>query len=60
MSTRSINGPVIAIVVGILTILVHLTLAATGVMTAAQWVSGVVIGLLIAGLGNHRRIFGRR
>jgi hypothetical protein len=29
-------------------------------MTAAQWISGVVIGLLIAGVGNHRRIFGRR
>jgi hypothetical protein len=54
------RGPAIAIAVGLLTVLVHLILGVTGVMTAAQWISGVVIGLLVAGIGNHIRIFGRR
>jgi hypothetical protein len=29
-------------------------------MTTTQWASGLVIGLLLTGLGNHLRIFGRR
>ena len=36
------------------------TLGAVGIMSRPQWVSGVVLGLMIAGVGNHLRIFGRR
>ena len=38
-------------VIGALTIAAHAALGATGVMTAAQWQSGVLIGavLLVAG-----------
>jgi len=63
MSTPATNAkkaPRIAIAVGLLVVLAHLALAVTGVMTAAQWTSGVVIGLLIAGVGNHFRIYGHR
>ncbi|HEX9342154.1 MAG TPA: hypothetical protein VF995_00880 [Actinomycetota bacterium] len=59
-ATNSKKAPMVAIGAGILIVLAHLTLAVTGVMSAAQWTSGVVIGLLIAGVGNHFRIFGRR
>jgi deazaflavin-dependent oxidoreductase (nitroreductase family) len=52
--------PVLAIVVGLLAVLAHVTLGATGVMTTPQWISGVVAGVVVAGLGNHFRIFGRR
>jgi hypothetical protein len=60
VTTRTAKkGPVIAIVLGVLTALAHLTLGVTGVMTTPQWVSGVVIGLLVAGVGNHLRVLGR-
>jgi hypothetical protein len=52
--------PTILIVAGVLLALIHLVLGISGVMTTFQWVSGVVLGLLIAGVGNHIRIFGRR
>jgi hypothetical protein len=58
--TRSARGPVIAIVVGLIIAVAHLVLGLASVLNATQWISGVGIGLLIAGLGNHRRIFGRR
>lgn len=38
----------------------HGVLGATGVMSTGQWASGVLIGLLVAGFGNHLRIFGNR
>ncbi len=60
MSGRSRKGPIVAIILGVLIALAHVTLGLTGVMTTAQWVSGVAVGLLVAGLGNHLRIFGRR
>lgn len=50
---------VVLIGVGLVVGLVHTTLGLTSILTTGQWVSGVVIGLLIAGLGNHLRIFRR-
>jgi predicted membrane protein len=58
--TRSIKPAVWAIALGILTALVHIILGATGVMTRPEWISGLVLGVLIAGVGNHLRIFGKR
>jgi hypothetical protein len=60
VTTRSRKLPASLIVAGLLVALVHLTLAVTGAMTTAQWISGIAIGLLIAGVGNHIRLFGRR
>jgi hypothetical protein len=60
VSTGSRKGPIVAIILGVLIALVHVTLGLTGVMTTAQWVSGVAVGLVVAGLGNHRRVFGHR
>jgi hypothetical protein len=54
------KAPLVAIALGSLIALVHLVLGLTSVMSPSQWISGVVIGALIAGAGNHRRIFGRR
>lgn len=52
--------PALLIGAGAFLVFIHLTLGLTGVMTTAQWTSGMVVGLLAAGLGNHLRIFGRR
>ena len=60
MTTRFRKLPASLITAGLLLALVHLTLGLTGVMTTGQWVSGTAIGLLVAGVGNHVRIFGRR
>jgi deazaflavin-dependent oxidoreductase (nitroreductase family) len=49
--------PLAVIGVGVLTVLIHLALAVTTAMATPQWVSGIVIGLLVAGLGNHLRLF---
>jgi hypothetical protein len=57
---RTRKVPIIVIVAGLLLALVHLVLGISGIMTTFQWVSGVVLGLLVAGAGNHIRIFGRR
>lgn len=57
---KSAAAPKVLIGVGLLVALVHAALGAGGVMTTGQWASGVIVGLLIAGLGNHLRIFGRR
>lgn len=54
------SAPALLIGGGTVVALVHLALGITGIMTAAQWSSGVIIGLFLAGLGNHLRIFGRR
>jgi hypothetical protein len=51
--------PIAAIVIGALVAVIHAILGATGVMTKPEWISGLVIGILIAGVGNHLRIFGR-
>ena len=52
--------PIVAIVTGVLVAVVHVILGATGVMTKPEWISGLIIGILIAGVGNHQRIFGRQ
>lgn len=57
---RRATLPVLAMVIGLLVALAHVTLGVTGVMTEPQWISGLAAGLVIAGLGNHYRIFGRR
>jgi hypothetical protein len=41
-------------VIGALTIAAHATLGATGVMTAAQWQSGVLIGAILFIAGGAR------
>jgi deazaflavin-dependent oxidoreductase (nitroreductase family) len=51
---------IVIIAAGLLVALLHATLGITGVLNARQWISGVVIGLLVAGITNHIRIFGRR
>jgi len=60
MSTRIRKIPAVVIAAGLLVVLGHATLALGGVLGTSQWVSGVALGLLIAGIGNHIRIFGRR
>lgn len=37
----------------------HASLGAANVVTAGRWITGAVLGLLIAGIGNHRRIYRR-
>lgn len=51
--------PPLLIATGLLVALAHATLGLAGIMKPAQWISGIVIGLLISGLGNHLRIFRR-
>ncbi|OLZ64216.1 hypothetical protein AV521_36070 [Streptomyces sp. IMTB 2501] len=60
LARRPVNVPALTIGAGTLVTLTHVALGASGVMTTGQWASGVVIGLLVAGLGNHLRIFGHR
>ena len=60
MRTRSSKLALAAIGFGILLVLAHIVLGVTGVMTRPEWISGLVIGVLIAGVGNHLRIFGKR
>lgn len=55
---RRPRGPVIAITAGLAVMAAHAILGAVGVMTPPEWISGAIIGLLIAGAGNHARIFG--
>lgn len=59
MRTTSSKRALAAIVFGILLAVAHIILGVTGVMTRPEWISGLVIGVLIAGVGNHFRIFGR-
>lgn len=56
---RRPRGPIIAITAGLAVTAAHAVLGAAGVMTPPEWISGAIIGLLIAGAGNHARIFGR-
>jgi glycerol uptake facilitator-like aquaporin len=61
MHTRSPKLALAAIVIGILLAAAHIILGPlTGVMTRPEWISGLVLGILIAGVGNHQRIFGKR
>lgn len=57
---RPVNVPALTIGAGFVIALAHVVLGASGVMSVGQWASGVVVGLLVAGVGNHLRIFGRR
>ncbi len=54
------SRPKIAIAVGLLVASIHLVLGLADVMTETQWIGGIVLGLLVAGLGNHARVFGHR
>jgi len=56
---RSATVPALAIIAGALIASGHLALGVAGIMTTTQWASGVISGLLVAGIGNHLRIFGR-
>ena len=40
--------------VGVLTIAAHVTLGAAGIMTAAQWQSGAVVGMVLLMAGDMR------
>lgn len=51
--------PVAAIGFGALLAATHLFLGVTGAVTWPEWISGLAFGLIIAGAGNHLRIFGR-
>ena len=55
---RTVSFPVLAIVAGLLMAATHATLGLTGLVGPTNWIGGVVIGLLLAGGGNHRRLFG--
>lgn len=59
MRIRSSKLALAAIVFGILLAVAHVILGVTGVMTRPEWISGLVLGVLIAGVGNHLRIFGK-
>jgi hypothetical protein len=49
----------ILIAAGLLTAIAHGVFGLLDALGPGQWISGVVTGLLIAGIGNHIRIFGR-
>ncbi len=49
-----------ALAVAGLVVVALAVLGASGVMTTRQRASGLVIGLAIAGLGNHLPLFGLR
>jgi len=53
--------PIVGILIaaGLLTAIMHGVFGLLDTLGPGQWISGVVIGLLIAGIGNHIRIFGR-
>jgi deazaflavin-dependent oxidoreductase (nitroreductase family) len=58
-TARRPTGPVIAITGGLAVAAAHAVLGAAGAVSPAAWIGGAVIGLLIAGAGNHARIFSR-
>lgn len=49
----------VAISSGALLAAVHVILGAVGAVTRPEWISGLALGLIITGAGNHRRIFGK-
>jgi hypothetical protein len=60
-TSRTRRTPIVLIAIGLLTAAAHLVLGPlAGILGTGGWVSGVVLGLLVAGLGNHLRMFGRR
>jgi len=54
----TVTGPVLAITTGLLIATAHTALGLTGRLHPVNWISGAIIGLLLAGGGNHWRIFG--
>ena len=60
VNIRSRRVPALIIATGLLVTLAHLTLGLSDVLSTSQWLSGAALGLLVAGIGNHARIFGRR
>lgn len=60
MRTRSARLAPAAIGFGLLLALAHLIVGITGAMTWPEWAGGLALGLLIAAVGNHLRIFGER
>jgi hypothetical protein len=44
---------------GVLLIVAHATLGAAGVMTAAQWGSGIAIGAIVFAIGAGRALMTR-
>jgi deazaflavin-dependent oxidoreductase (nitroreductase family) len=59
-SSKAAVAAVAAIGLGGLLAAVHLFLGATGLVTWPEWIGGLAFGLIVAGAGNHLRIFGRR
>ena len=51
--------PATLIGVGLLMAVLHASLGAANVVNAGMWITGAVLGLLIAGIGNHQRIYRR-
>ena len=51
-----VSVPATLIGVGLLIGVLHASLGAANVVTAGMWISGAVLGVLIAGIGNHHRI----
>jgi Flp pilus assembly protein protease CpaA len=60
VNIRSRRVPALLIVAGLLVTLAHLTLGLSDVLSTSQSLSGAALGLLVAGIGNHVRIFSRR
>jgi deazaflavin-dependent oxidoreductase (nitroreductase family) len=58
--SKSSMPAVTAIIFGALLAVVHVALGAVGTVTRPEWISGLALGLIIAGTGNHLRIFGKR
>jgi len=54
-----VSVPATLIGVGLLIGVLHASLGAANVVTAGMWISGAVLGVLIAGIGNHQRIYRR-
>ena len=50
--------PAALILLGIAVAVAHVSLGLAHVLDTAGWISGVILGLLMAGTGNHLRIFG--
>lgn len=54
MNLRKHKGDAIGAGIGLLIVAAHAVLGAAAVLTASQWVSGVVIGVLVlAAVGVH-------
>jgi len=58
MTTETRRLPAALILLGIAVALTHFSLGLAHVLDTTGWISGVILGLLMAGIGNHLRIFG--